>query len=55
MEQRDLRPRDLWDTFGSKGITSEVLSGKRGISIAMARKLANFFHVGTELFLDLTS
>src|SRR5271169_4380129 len=30
LRARDLKPKDLWDVFGSKGITSEVLSGKRG-------------------------
>jgi len=55
MEQRKLRPRDLWDVFGSKGITSEVLSGKRGVSLSLAKKLGNFFHVAPELFLDLAS
>jgi HTH-type transcriptional regulator/antitoxin HigA len=55
MEQRGLRPRDLWEVFGSKGITSEVLSGKRRISIGMAKKLGNFFHVAPELFLDLAT
>ena len=55
MEQRGLRPRDLWDVFGSKGIASEVLSGKRGISLSVAKKLGNFFHVAPELFLDLAS
>lgn len=38
MEQMGLRPRDVEDIFGSRGKTSEVLSGKRGLSIAMIRK-----------------
>jgi HTH-type transcriptional regulator/antitoxin HigA len=32
MRARDMQPKDLWPVFGSKGITSEVLNGKRGIS-----------------------
>lgn len=51
MEARDLTQKDLWKTFGSKGITSEVFHGKREISKAQAKKLAQFFHVGVELFI----
>ena len=51
MEARDLRPKDLWSLFGSKGVTSEVLSGKREISKTHAKKLAGFFHVSVELFI----
>ena len=51
MEARKLTPKDLWGVFGSKGITSEVFHGKRSISKAQARKLAQFFHVGVELFI----
>jgi HTH-type transcriptional regulator / antitoxin HigA len=51
MEARNLTEKDLWKVFGSKGITSEVFHGKRGISKARARKLAEFFHVNIELFI----
>jgi HTH-type transcriptional regulator / antitoxin HigA len=51
MEARSLSQKDLWKVFGSKGITSEVFHGKRGISKAQAEKLADFFHVGVELFI----
>ncbi len=51
MEARDLHPRDLWSLFGSRGITSEVLHGKRGISKTQAKKLAEFFHVSADLFI----
>ena len=51
MEARNLTQKDLWKTFGSKGITSEVFHGKRAISKAQARKLAQFFHVSAELFI----
>jgi len=37
--------------FGSKGITSEVLNGKRGISKEMARKLGEIFHVPPAVFI----
>jgi HTH-type transcriptional regulator / antitoxin HigA len=51
MEARNLRQKDLWKTFGSKGITSEVVHGKRAISKSQAKKLAAFFHVSIELFI----
>lgn len=51
MEARNLSSKDLWGVFGSKGVTSEVLSGKRAISKAQAKKLAEFFHVSAELFI----
>ena len=51
MEARGLTHKDVWPLFGSRGIASEVLNGKRAISKAQARKLAEFFHVSAELFI----
>jgi HTH-type transcriptional regulator/antitoxin HigA len=51
MEARDTKPNQLWEVFGSKGITSEVLNGKRAISKTHARALANYFHVPADLFI----
>jgi HTH-type transcriptional regulator/antitoxin HigA len=51
MEARNLKQKDLWKMFGSKGITSEVFHGKRSISKTQAKKLASFFHVSAELFI----
>ena len=51
MEARGTKPSQLWEVFGSKGITSEVLNGKRSISKSHARALANYFHVPAELFI----
>ncbi|HWZ43382.1 MAG TPA: hypothetical protein VNW97_07880 [Candidatus Saccharimonadales bacterium] len=51
MEARDLTQKDLWKIFGSKGITSEVVRGKRSISKTQARKLADFLHVSADLFI----
>lgn len=51
MEARDVKPKQLWQVFGSKGITSEVLNGKRAISKTHARALANYFHVPAGLFI----
>jgi len=51
MEARGLTHKDVWPLFGSKGIASEVLNGKRAISKAQAKKLAAFFHVSAALFI----
>jgi HTH-type transcriptional regulator/antitoxin HigA len=51
MEARGLTQKDLRKVFGSKGITSEVFHGKRSISKAQAKKLAEFFHVSAEHFI----
>lgn len=51
MESRDVKQTHLWEVFGSKGIASEVLNGKRGISKTQARALADYFHVSADLFI----
>jgi HTH-type transcriptional regulator/antitoxin HigA len=51
MRAREIRAKDLWPLFGSKGITSEVLNGKRGISNEMARKLGEMFNVSPAVFI----
>ena len=51
LEQRGLFPKDLWPVVGSKSRVSEILAGKRPITKEQAKKLAEFFHVGVELFI----
>jgi HTH-type transcriptional regulator/antitoxin HigA len=51
MEARDLKQADLLDVFGSKGIASEVVNGKRAISKTHAKRLAEKFKVSVELFI----
>jgi len=51
MAANDLKQSDLAPIFGSKGITSEVVNGKRGISKAQAKALAEYFHVSPSLFI----
>ncbi len=51
MESRDTKQSHLWEVFGSKGIASEVLNGKFGISKNHARALAEYFHVPADLFI----
>jgi len=50
MSAREMQAKDLWPILGSKGIVSEVLNRKRGISNEMARKLAEVFHVSPAVF-----
>jgi HTH-type transcriptional regulator/antitoxin HigA len=52
MEQRALRPADLTPVFGARSIASLVLNGKRQLSKAHIRKLAEFFHVSPAVFLE---
>ena len=51
MTARDVQPKDLWEVFGSKSLTSEVLNGNCDISKSKAKSLAEFFHVSAELFI----
>jgi len=51
LEQRGLTAKDLWPVIGSKSRVSEILAGKRSISKDQAKKLAEFFHVGVEVFI----
>src|SRR2546423_11551530 len=51
MEEHGLRQRDLLEVFGSRGIASEVVTGKRAISKTQAKKLVKFFHVPVDLLI----
>ena len=51
MEARNLRQVDLLPVFGSRSRISDAVKGKREISKAHARKLAEFFSVSPELFI----
>jgi HTH-type transcriptional regulator / antitoxin HigA len=51
MKMNHLRQADIVHIFGSRGVTSEVVNGKREISKANAKKLAEFFNTSTDLFL----
>jgi HTH-type transcriptional regulator/antitoxin HigA len=51
MDMNHLRQADIVHIFGSRGITSEVISGKREISKTHAKALAKFFHTSTDIFL----
>jgi HTH-type transcriptional regulator/antitoxin HigA len=51
MDARGLKQDDVGQLLGSKGRVSEVINGKRAISKAQAKALAEFFHVSAELFI----
>jgi HTH-type transcriptional regulator / antitoxin HigA len=55
MEVRGLTHKDVWRVFGSEGVASEVLNGKRAISKTHAPTLADFFHVSADLFIGKES
>lgn len=50
LEGRGLRQADLVPVVGSSAYVSQLLSGKRGISRAMAKKLGAFFDVDASVF-----
>jgi HTH-type transcriptional regulator/antitoxin HigA len=51
MEQRGLKQADLVPVLGTRAQVSDVVTGRRGISEAQAKKLAEFFRVRVDLFL----
>lgn len=53
MEQQDKQVKDLY-VIAPKGRISEILNGKRRISLEMAKKFSEFFHVSPELFIDFS-
>jgi len=51
MEDRGLRHKDVAPIVGNKGLTTEILKGRRNISAALAKRLAAALHVPVELFI----
>ena len=51
MDQRGLKQADLVPVLGSRSQVSDLVNGKRAISKAQMKKLAEFFEVSAELFL----
>lgn len=51
MQERDLKQKDVVELFGSQGVASEVLSGKRSISKTQAKNLAERFNIPADLFI----
>lgn len=51
LEAKGVKQSDLVGVIGSKGVVSEVVNGKRSISKAQAKALAEFFGVPSSLFI----
>ena len=51
MEQNDLKQAELEDVFGSQATVSKVLNGRREISKAQAKRLAERFRLSTDAFI----
>jgi HTH-type transcriptional regulator/antitoxin HigA len=51
MEARGRRQADLCAVLGSRGVTSDIVNGRRPIGLKVARALGEFFGVSPELFL----
>jgi HTH-type transcriptional regulator / antitoxin HigA len=51
MEDRGLQHKHLAEVIGNKGLTTEILAGRRKISKAIAKKLSARFSVPVELFI----
>lgn len=51
MAEHDLKQIEILDIFGSQGVVSQVLNGKREISKSQAKKLSERFHLPLEIFI----
>jgi HTH-type transcriptional regulator/antitoxin HigA len=50
MEANGLKQKDLTDIFVTPSIVSEVLSGKRNLTIQHIKRLSKRFHIPADLF-----
>jgi HTH-type transcriptional regulator / antitoxin HigA len=50
IEANHLKQKNLIDVFVTPSIVSEVLNGKRGLTVEHIRKLSRRFHVSPEVF-----
>ncbi len=51
IEECELKQKDLLPIFGSEGVISDILAGRRAIGKKKAQELAEFFNVSYKLFL----
>ena len=51
MQDGGLRHKDIAPIIGNKGLTTEILKGRRNISSALAKRLAAALRVPVELFI----
>ena len=51
MAERGIKAKDLEPLIGTKGHVSSILSGRREITLKIAQRLRDFFHLPAEIFL----
>ncbi len=52
MQERGLNAKDLEPIMGSKGHVSSILSGRREITLKMAKRLKDYFQLPADIFLS---
>ena len=52
MAQRNLRPRDLEPMIGSRGRVSEILAGKRALTLPMIRRLSKGLDLPADILIQ---
>lgn len=52
MQERGLKNKDLEPIVGSKGYVSSILSGKKELTVKIAKRLRDYFDLPAELFLQ---
>ena len=52
LDQMNMSDNDLSDILGSRARKSEILSGKRKLSLAMIRKLNEVLHISAEILIQ---
>lgn len=52
LEEQGLRQKDLLPIFNSEGVISDILSGRRALTLTSVRRLAEFFHVPATIFIQ---
>src|SRR6185312_17274479 len=54
MKEKGIRNKDMEPIIGSKSYVSSILSGRREITLKMAQRLKDYFHLPAEIFLHTT-
>jgi HTH-type transcriptional regulator/antitoxin HigA len=54
LEEKGLKQKDLEHIIGSKGYVSQVLSGKKELTLKMARGLHHYLGISADIFLAET-
>lgn len=52
MEQQGLNRKELASLLGTRGRVSEILNGKRGLSLSMIRALSSRLHIPAEVLIQ---